>query len=57
MLGQDHGSACEDVTSHEDTQLESLTISCGLHQLISDPTHLPNSSSCIDLNFTDQPIW
>ena len=57
MLGQDHGGACEDVTSHEDTQLESVTISCGLHQLISDPTHLPNSSFCTDLNFTDQPIW
>ena len=27
-----------------------------MHQLISDPTHLlPNSSSCIDLIFTDQP--
>ena len=37
-------------------QLESLTISCGLHQLISDPTHvLLNSSSYIDLIFTDQP--
>ena len=46
---------CEGITSHEGTQLESLTISRGLHQLISDPTHLPNSSSCIDLIFTDQP--
>ena len=28
----------------------------GLHQLISDPTHLlPNSLSCTDLIFTDQP--
>ena len=28
----------------------------GFHQLISDPTHLlPNSLSCIDLIFTDQP--
>ena len=27
-----------------------------MHQLISDPTYLlPNSSSCIDLIFTDQP--
>ena len=47
---------CEDITSHEGNQLESLAISCGLHQLISDPTHLlPNLSSCIDLIFTDQP--
>ena len=47
---------CEDITSNEGTQLESLTIPYGLHQLISDPTHLlPNSSSCIDLIFTDQP--
>ena len=54
---------CKDIKSHEGTQLESLTISRGLHQLISDsnqlisdPTHLlPNSSSCIDLIFTDQP--
>ena len=54
---------CKDITSHEGTQLESLTISRGLHQLISDsnqlisdPTHLLlNSSSCIDLIFTDQP--
>ena len=31
------------------------TSTYGLHQLISDPTHiLPNSSSCIDLIFTDQ---
>ena len=28
----------------------------GFHQLISQPTHvLPQSSSCIDLIFTDQP--
>ena len=47
---------CEDITYHEGIQLESLTISCGLYQLISDPTHLlRNSSSCIDLIFTDQP--
>ena len=45
----------EDVTSHEGTHIESLTTMHGLQQLISDPTHLlPNSSSCIDLIFTDQ---
>ena len=37
------------------TQLESLTSSCRFHQLISQPTHLlPQSSSCINLIFTDQ---
>ena len=46
----------EDVTFHEDTHIESLTTMHGLQQLISDPTHLlPNSSSCIDLIFSDQP--
>ena len=46
----------EDITSRGGAQHESLTISCVLHQLISDPTHLlSNSSSCIDVIFTDQP--
>ena len=45
-----------DITTNEGVQIESLTSIYGLHQLISDPTHtLPNSSSCIDLIFTDQP--
>ena len=36
--------------------IDSLTATYGFHQLISDPTHLlSNSSSCIDLIFTDQP--
>ena len=47
---------CEDITSQESPQIESLTMSYGLQQLISDPTHLLlNSSSFIDLIFTDQP--
>ena len=46
----------EDVTSHEGGHIESLTIMHGLQKLISDPSHLlPNSSSCIDLIFIDQP--
>ena len=46
---------CEHITSHEGTQLESLIISCGFYQLISDPKNpLQNSSSCTDLIFTDQ---
>ena len=33
-----------------------MTSSYGLTQIISDSTHiLPNSSSCIDLLFTNQP--
>ena len=46
----------KDKTTTERTQLESLTTVHGFHQLISKPTHLlPQSSSCIDLMFTDQP--
>ena len=44
------------ITSYEGSHIDSLTTTYGFHQLISDPTHLlPNSSSCIDLKFTDQP--
>ena len=35
---------CKNITSQEGTQLESLTISCGLHQLVSDPAHLLQNS-------------
>ena len=45
-----------DLSASEGTQVDSLTTSYGLSQIISDPTHiLPNSSSCIDLIFTNQP--
>ena len=44
-----------DLSMSEVTQVDSLTTSYGLSQVISDPTHiLPNSSSCIDLIFTNQ---
>ena len=44
------------ITSSESTDIDSLTTMYGFHQLISDPTHLlPNSLSCIDFTFTDQP--
>lgn len=37
-------------------QTKYLTTNHGLHQLISDPTHLlPNLPSCIDLIFIDHP--
>ena len=45
-----------DQSSRESTQLESLTSLYGMKQLITEPTHvLENSSSCIDLIFTNQP--
>ena len=45
-----------DVTSSEGTKIDALISYHGLHQLISQPTHiLANLSSCIDLIFTDQP--
>ena len=46
----------DEITSPEGTDINSLTTMRGLHQLISDPAHLlPNSLSCINLIFTDQP--
>ena len=46
----------DDINTTEGTHIDSLTSFYGLQQLISQPTHiLPNSSSCIDLIFTNQP--
>ena len=46
----------KDKTTAEGTHLEALTSLRNFHQLISEPTHmLPQSNSCIDLIFTDQP--
>ena len=45
-----------DTQISEGSQIDSLTTSYGFRELISEPTHiLKNSSSCIDLVFTDQP--
>ena len=45
-----------DTQTSEGSQIDYLTTSYGFQQLISEPTHiLKNSSSCIDLIFTDQP--
>ena len=45
----------EDFAALRGTQIDSLTITHGFKQLISDPTHiLPQSSSCFYLIFTDQ---
>ena len=44
------------LSTSEGTQVDSLTTSYGLSQTISVPTHiLPNSPSCIDFIFTNQP--
>ena len=44
------------ICTKEGIYLESVSPSHGLHQLITDPTHiLPQSSSCIDLILIDQP--
>ena len=46
------------INTSEYTKIDALTSYHGLHQLISQPTHiLANSFSCIDLIFTDQPNW
>ena len=45
-----------DIENNEGKLFEPLTSDLGLHQLISEPTHLMGDSrSCIDLVFTDQP--
>ena len=45
-----------DISKNEGVQIDSVTSTHGLEQLISEPTHiLSNSSSCIDLIFTNQP--
>ena len=42
------------ITSHESTDVDSLTTVHGLQHLISEPTHLlPNSLSCTDLIFAN----
>ena len=46
----------EDINTSEGTKLYSLTSSNGVSELINEATHVQrNSSSCIDLVFTDQP--
>ena len=41
-------------TTVDGALLEALTSLHGLHKLISEPTHLPTSTFCIDVVFTDQ---
>ena len=45
-----------DTTFLEGSKINTIANSCGLNQLIQEPTHILNSSSsCIDLIFTSQP--
>ena len=45
-----------DVENNEGRLFEPFASERGLHQLITEPTHLfGDSKSCIDLIFTDQP--
>ena len=45
-----------DITTTEGKAIENISSQFGLHQMISEPTHiLESSSSCIDLIFTSQP--
>ena len=47
-----------DITNINGTLIDSLTTTHDFKQLISDATHiLPQSTSCIDLIFTDQPNY
>ena len=47
-----------DITNVNGTLIDSLTTTNGFKQLISDATHIPpQSASCIDLIFTDQPNY
>ena len=54
MLDHIHGD--QKTLSVEGNHIDSLTSICGLHQVISGPTHmLCQSSSDIDRAFTDKP--
>ena len=60
MIGDFNAKSCNwwtnDTATPEGAQLDSITSLYGMKQLISEPTHiLRQSSSCIDLIFTNQP--
>ena len=47
-----------DITNFNGALIDTLTTTHGFKQLISDATHiLPQSTSCIDLIFPDQPNY
>ena len=41
--------------TNEGSKIEKITSQFGLPQLINEPTHVFNETSCIDLLFTTQP--
>ena len=43
---------CQDKPSFEGDTTENLTSHFGLHQVIKEPTHILDTSSCTDLIFT-----
>ena len=60
MIGDFKAKSCNwssnDTTTAEDAQLDYLTSLYGMKQVIIEPTHiLENSSSCIDLIFSNRP--
>ena len=53
---QDHQTGVNKTSNNEGVLTNSVTSTHGLKQLICEPTYiLSNSSSCIDLIFTNQP--
>ena len=60
MIGNFNAKSCNwsinDTTTPEVAQLDSITSLYGMKNLILEPNHiLQQSSSCIDLIFTNQP--
>ena len=45
-----------DISTYEGSKIDGVTSQFGIEQIIKEPTHIiGNSSSCIDLIFTNQP--
>ena len=60
ITGDFNSRSCQwwdnDIENNEGKLLEPLTADIGLHQLISEPTHIMgDSKSCVDWTVTDQP--
>ena len=46
---------CQDKSTFEGNLTDNITSQFGLYQVIKEPTHILNISSCIDLIFTSLP--
>ena len=46
---------CQDKSTFEGNVIDSITSQFGLYQVIKEPTHILDTSSCIDLIFTSLP--